>query len=620
MKTWICTTLASLFGPMQGAARLYAYLKKAGHDISLKDLNQDTYFTLLSRDFLEPTLNRAQYLLEPLTRSKFLRADIGSILLHSSNNAIRGLLSGNTQASTGSRITAENVFYALLSEPEAVISAIDRSRQALDKDFLSLDPAEFLRHYQTLLCGKAIIDATYFPAQLDFGFGLHGTAYSASAGDTIRAINDERHNFLIPYYHHSVIPLLNRENPGVVGLSLTHTGDFIPAFTLAHLIKKEHPEIHICLGGATLTEIAYRLAKNPPLWELFDSLVLGPGEYAFSQLIEHLEAKKDLATVPNLMYRENGSIKKSEAVHEFDINDACTPEYVSVRPGSALALETSSGCYWGKCIFCYYPRQGTASPDDEYNKKRVRRIELVLEDIRKLREAYDPSYIGITDSSLHPRRIEQIAEMNLNSDKKVSFSAFIRLEKEFKSTAFCQKLADGGFLGGQAGLESGSQRINDIINKGVSLDDARTIIRNLDKAGILIHLYAIIGAPGETTADALMTYDFIKRWHRRLALGWQIYPLYVLEQSALLARAAEFGIQATALPDEFLSQGMAYSVASGLSQADSLILSISYQEKLAHLMHPLHQLMDPESHKVLLLAYKARGFTPEDIKKIYRGR
>ncbi len=49
MKTWICTTLTSFFGPAQGAARLHAFIKKQGHDVSLKDLNQDTYFNLLSR-------------------------------------------------------------------------------------------------------------------------------------------------------------------------------------------------------------------------------------------------------------------------------------------------------------------------------------------------------------------------------------------------------------------------------------------------------------------------------------------------------------------------------------------------------------------------------------------
>jgi len=269
MKTWICTTLASFFGPMQGAARLYAYLKKQGHDVSFKDLNQDAYFALLSREHLEPILERSKYILESVARSKFLREDINSILLHSSNGAIKQLLARGTMSDspvfglTDSKIKHSNIFYALLSEKEFVLSEIEQARNALDRYFLSLSPEEFLAHFQTLLCGKALIDVAHFPAQLDFGFGFHGTAYGPFAGDIIRAVDDERHNFLIPYYRNQVMPLLNKEHPDIVGISITHTSEFIPAFTLANMIKSEYPQIHISLGGATLTEVSHRRGHGP---------------------------------------------------------------------------------------------------------------------------------------------------------------------------------------------------------------------------------------------------------------------------------------------------------------------------------------------------------------------
>ncbi len=128
-------------------------------------------------------------------------------------------------------------------------------------------------HFQTLLCGKAIIDAVYYPAQLDFGLGFAGTAYRPHAQDIVRAVGDERYNFLIPYYRNKIIPLVNREQPDIVGISITHTSEFVPAFTLAAMVKHEHPEVHIVLGGATATEVAHRIAKNLSLWNFFDSLI-----------------------------------------------------------------------------------------------------------------------------------------------------------------------------------------------------------------------------------------------------------------------------------------------------------------------------------------------------------
>jgi len=617
LHTWICTTLSNFFGPMQGAARIYAYLKNQGHDVSLKDLNQNAYFTLMSEEYVRETLETAQRMLDPIIRSKYLREDTGSILLHSSNNAIKHLLSKGTSSGNSqdrSEIDCGNVFYALLSEKEIFISEVDNARKVLDEEYMSLAPDEFLKHFQTLLCGKAVIDAVHFPAQLDFGFGFHGTAYNPGAYDIIRAVTDERHNFLIRYYQNCAIPLLNEDTPDVVGISITHTSDFVPAFTLARLIKDVQPEIHICLGGSTLTEVAHRVCKNPSLWELFDSLVLGPGEYTFSRMLQSIEQGGGLDKIPNLIYKKGDSIIQNAIVDEFDINDACTPEYVSVRPKSVLPLETSSGCYWGNCIFCYYPHHGTANLDAERPKTNVRDIELVLGDIRALRDKYDPLYIGLTDSCLHPSRMDQIVEQNLTGDTGTKFSAFIRFEKEFKSQEFCRKMAEGGFLGGQVGLESGSQRVNNIINKGVDLADAEIVIENLYKAGILTHLYTVVGIPGETMEDALMTHSFLNRWHDMLTLDWQIYSLYVLERSPLAARAADFGITPTALPEEFLVQTMRYVVEDGLSQEESTALSIAMQEGLKHLMHPLNELMDIESCKAFLLGQKAKGIDPASIK------
>jgi hypothetical protein len=634
MKTWICTNLANYLGPQQGPARLYAYLKKQRLDVTFKDYNKDAYLALLSSDLLGQNVDRLKGKIDSAKRSTFLREDIGSLLLHSSGMAMKQLLAkGIMLDSRWYRyiknsgivkqplewiirygIKYDNIFYALLSQQKFIVAEVDKANKALDEEFLSLPPDKFISHYRTLLCGKAIIDAAYFPAQLDFGLGFHGTAFNPSIPDILNAINNENHNFLLPFFRQRVIPQITQERPGLVGISVSHPSELVPAFTLAKIIKSCHPEAHICLGGASVTEIEYRIVKNPPLWDLFDSLISGPGEVAFSELIDTIDKKGDLGNVPNLVYKEKGALKKSGKLHEFDINEACTPEYVGIRPRSGIPLETSSGCYWGKCIYCYYPQQGTANHNADQQQKRVRKIELVLEDFRILKERYNPIYIGITDSCIHPQRIMAICEQNRQSEKKVNFSAFIRFEKEFKSPEFCRKLAAGGFLGGQIGLESGSQRVNDIINKGVDVNDAVVILKNLHKAGILVHLYTMIGLPGEKREEAMMTYEFLKRWHRLLTLNWQIYSIYVLENSPLAMRAAEFGIRAAPLPDEYLVEAMRYTIDQELTQASSTTLSILINEKLKRFLHPLNKIMDIESVKLFLLAQKTNGIKPGKIK------
>ncbi len=172
------------------------------------------------------------------------------------------------------------------------------------------------------------------------------------------------------------------------------------------------------------------------------------------------------------------------------------------------------------------------------------------------------------------------------------------------------------FLGGYVGLESGSPRVNkSIINKGVDPSDAEAVIKSLDDAGILVHVSSIVGMPGETEKEALMTYDFLKRWHRLLKLNWQVYPLYVLEQSPVAQRATELGLELTPLPDDFLVESMGYHPKAGLSQEASMSLAITFNEKLRRFMHPLARIMDIESLKVFLLVQMAKGVPPNKVRR-----
>lgn len=611
MKTWLCTTLVDIYGLTQGAARLYAYLKRDKHDITLKDYNHDAYFALLSRENLECVMQKLNHDTE--AQNKDMRERIGVILSKNSDGSILQLL----KKAVGNKLNNEDILDTLLDIGEFVINEVDEASHVLDREFFTLQPEEFLVNYRTLLCGKAIIDAAYYPAKLDFGFGFTGTAYGMTASDIINATADHDHNFTLSYFQNIVVPEFIQEHPSVVGISITCPDELIPALTLARIIKTADPTTHICLGGASLPALSYRLVKNVNLWELFDSLVVGPGESAFGELIDHLEGGKDLSGVPNLFYKKGTTVKESEKTQEFDINDTCTPDYGDVRPGSIVSLETASACYWGKCIFCNYPGFGTSSGDSAFSRKRVRNIDLVLQDIDQLTDKYNPGFIAFTDSSMHPKRMEAIVDYNNSKEKKIKFAALIRLEKQFKSPDFCRKLADGGFISGQVGLESGSQRINNIINKGIDLNDSEEIIKNLHQAGVLIHLFCIIGTPGETREDADMTYDFIKRRHKELTLGWDIYNLLVFEHGPLHKRAQEFGMTTTPLPDEYLNFRMKYSVAEGLSQNESLGISLRFANQLEKYFNPLHNMLDIESLKLFLSLQKARGFSQEEIIDIY---
>jgi radical SAM superfamily enzyme YgiQ (UPF0313 family) len=310
--------------------------------------------------------------------------------------------------------------------------------------------------------------------------------------------------------------------------------------------------------------------------------------------------------VPNLIYRDGkGEVRYSERVAEVAPDDMATPEYVSLRPGGPVALETSSSCYWGRCAFCYYPRQGTSCREYRNMPVRQRSLENVFEDMQTLQERHDPSFIGFTDSALSPSRLERIAEFNAGSGLWAPFSAFIRLEDAFASAELCRRLADGGFLGGQAGLESANEHVNARMNKGIDLSLVPVIFRNFRKNGVLLHLYTLVGFPGETVEEAWNTYRFLKRYHKDITLDWQVYSLWVLENGPLAEHADAYGLKVERLPEELLVPLCTYEATEGMGQAGSVKYSLLFEEKLYPLRHRLSRWFDVESYKLLLFWQRA---------------
>jgi anaerobic magnesium-protoporphyrin IX monomethyl ester cyclase len=607
MLTWIVSPLSNIYSPLQGTARLYAYIKKNGFNVKLRDFNQDAFFTLLSKAYLEQCFDKLNGIQFSILRSHYLQDHYNALLLNGSRFFLNELIHfGQIDINRSTRYHAydsSNLFFKLLENKETVLDKIIKASILLNKHFFNLESTLFLNSYATILCGKSLYDAVYFPNFLDFGFGFHSTKYGMNATDISTVVQNHHDNFLLPYFLTDVIPLVDKEQPEVIGISVTHSSEIIPALTLGNLVKRRFPCIHICLGGAVVTEIAYRIKKNPCLWDFFDSIVLGPGEESFSRLLDCVQTKKSLNKVPNLIYKHHGAVIESPLKHEFDLNNACCPEYPTLRPKNPLVLETASGCYWGKCIFCYYPRLGKNLA--ESNFYRERNIDLVYDDIKELKKKYDPLYIGITDSSLHPQRLTSILEFNKKYNLSLHFTAFLRFEKELLSVKFCRKLADNGFLGSQMGLESGSQRVNDIIIKGVQVSDAKRILMNLFETGILVHLYSIIGTPGEEKHDAEQTFLFLKKMHKFLTLDWQIYSFTLLENGPIAKQMNNFNLEMHPLPDTNLMQFVPYRNKNGLSMQESFQLSNSYYEKLKRYLHPFSKIMDVESYKQVIFVQKA---------------
>lgn len=179
--------------------------------------------------------------------------------------------------------------------------------------------------------------------------------------------------------------------PDLVGVT-SFTVSLMDVVKTAEVIRKINPKAHICLGGHHPTAFPYEACQLPQ----FDSVIVGEGEYAFTELIGHLTGKTDFTTIKGLYTRATiedfvaNQIRDRRFLNHITvppayvehIDDIPTPDrryiqhinYNSIVgiTGKLATLISTRGCPY-KCTFCDVP----------YKSYRQRNIELVMDEIEE---------------------------------------------------------------------------------------------------------------------------------------------------------------------------------------------------------------------------------------------
>src|SRR5690348_15849771 len=96
--------------------------------------------------------------------------------------------------------------------------------------------------------------------------------------------------------------------------------------TFCALIKQEFPNIHVTIGGNTVTRLRDVLSQSP-LFQYFDSAVVYEGETAFLHLVEAVGAKRDRSSVPNTIYKYVKGVDESSLTYDEDMAELPPPDF-----------------------------------------------------------------------------------------------------------------------------------------------------------------------------------------------------------------------------------------------------------------------------------------------------
>jgi radical SAM superfamily enzyme YgiQ (UPF0313 family) len=358
--------------------------------------------------------------------------------------------------------------------------------------------------------------------------------------ELVRSAFDQRRHpaigFLATQMEQSVLPL----RPRVIGFTIADSTQLLAALAMAsHAKARLGHRTTLVLGGPWCTIMADTMGPGSPLFDAFDYIVVGAGEEPLARIIADPGLSERNEVVPGLSYRRrDGGIcsGRPEPVDlrllpPPDFSDYDLRRYADFGDGRPLLpLEATRGCNWARCRFCNYHSLGTG-----YS---IKTVEQVVREMESLARRYPGCDFSFIDNISPAPFLTRLSRALLERGTRVRWSASVRADTRF-TASLCRTLRQAGCICVFIGMESGTQRLLDLIDKGISVTSVTTCVGNFQAAGIDIASNFIVGLPTETEDEVGQTMSFIESLH--------LNPRMLTVSEFKLARGSHFFRQARSL-------------------------------------------------------------------------
>jgi anaerobic magnesium-protoporphyrin IX monomethyl ester cyclase len=248
-----------------------------------------------------------------------------------------------------------------------------------------------------------------------------------------------------------------------------------------------------------------------------DYLVIGEGEQSMQELLEALDAG-DLAAVKEvpglallddagelLFTPERTKLKSIDelpfpAREKIDLN-LYLDAWKAHHGENAISVSTMRGCPY-TCKWCSRAVYGLSY--------RRRSAKVVVDELEWIVKTYNPDTLWFVDDvfTVSPKWMEQFTEEIEAREVKIKYECITRADR--MSEKIVSLLKRSGCFRVWIGAESGSQKIIDLMDRRVKVEEVRDMIHLAQANGIQAGTFIMLGYPGETQEDIEKTIDHLK--------------------------------------------------------------------------------------------------------------
>ena len=281
---------------------------------------------------------------------------------------------------------------------------------------------------------------------------------------------------------------------------------------VARVVKAHHPAAHVVVGGPHATPLAREmLAHHPEI----DTVCVGESEATFLELVDRIAAGRSPQALPGTVYRDGdriGVAPDRPAIDELD-SLASPHDYFDTH-----IVMTSRGCPW-RCTFC----GAEASWGRGY---RAQSVGYVLDALERAVARSPVKMIQIKDDTFTTNRKRVIELCRGIRERNLQFVWSCDTRVDVLGDELLREMRLAGCERLSLGVESGSQKILDAIDKKITVDEIVHSTELAKKYGIKLRYYMMIGNRGETRETFDETLRFLERAkpHQYIFAALSVYP------------------------------------------------------------------------------------------------
>jgi len=358
------------------------------------------------------------------------------------------------------------------------------------------------------------------------------------------------------------IATIRRHQPSLVLLSVPFPGAMYAALRIAQTIKNIDPQIMVALGGGYVnTEL--REITDSRIFDYVDYITLDSGERPLLALLDHLNGKRSKSRLvrtfikgesnqvefmnwqePDIPFEEVGTATWDGLPLDnyLSLLDMLNPMHRLWSDGRWNKLTVAHGCYWKKCSFCdvsldYISRYETASAS------------LLVDRIEQIIAETGQTGFHFVDEAAPPKILKALAEELIRRRVVISWWGNIRFEKTF-TPELASLLARSGCIAMSGGLEVASNRLLDLMKKGVSVAQVAKVTKSFSDVGILVHAYLMYGFPTQTVQETVNSLEYVRQLFEHGCIQSGFFHRFICTvHSPVGKNPEEYGVQLVPLPE-----------------------------------------------------------------------